>query len=352
MKILVLPIAGKSSRFDNMRPKWMLCAPNGKLMITESISGVDPKQFDKIVVIGLKEHADKYIGAFDAVKKEIENTYVCIVNVALIESSKNQPDTVYQGLNQLGITNGSIFIKDCDNYFETDVSKLMYNSVVTMNLNRLDTVKASNKSYILRGENSTIVNIAEKKIISNEFCCGGYYFADVNQYYKYYEILQDEDNLYISHIIYKMILNKNIFFVQEAYSYIDWGTKNDWLEWTSQFQTLFIDIDGVIVNNSAGHFEPKWGTTEGIKENVEYLKELYTLGKTYIILTTARTEEYRTITEEQLKKIGMPYDRLIMDLPHTKRILINDFSTTNPYPSAVAVNLKRNSNNLKELMGE
>jgi hypothetical protein len=36
-----------------------------------------------------------------------------------------------------------------------------------------------------------------------------------------------------------------------------------------------------------------------------------------------------------------------MDLPHAKRILINDFAPTNPYPTAVAINLERNSSNLQ-----
>jgi hypothetical protein len=35
---------------------------------------------------------------------------------------------------------------------------------------------------------------------------------------------------------------------------------------------------------------------------------------------------------------------------HCKRYLINDFSASNSYPSAVAVNLERNSNKLEEFL--
>ena len=35
---LLLPIAGRSSRFPNMKPKWLLTHPNGNFMIDESIS--------------------------------------------------------------------------------------------------------------------------------------------------------------------------------------------------------------------------------------------------------------------------------------------------------------------------
>ena len=44
-----------------MRPKWLLTMPNGKLMIEQSISKLNCDKFDKIYVIALKEHLDKYV---------------------------------------------------------------------------------------------------------------------------------------------------------------------------------------------------------------------------------------------------------------------------------------------------
>ena len=61
MKTLLLPVAGKSARYPGMRPKWLLTMPNGKLMIEQSISKIDCSKFDKIYVIALKEHLDKYV---------------------------------------------------------------------------------------------------------------------------------------------------------------------------------------------------------------------------------------------------------------------------------------------------
>ena len=37
---LLLPVAGKSSRFPGLRPKWLLTLPNGQLMIERSLSGL------------------------------------------------------------------------------------------------------------------------------------------------------------------------------------------------------------------------------------------------------------------------------------------------------------------------
>jgi hypothetical protein len=39
-----------------------------------------------------------------------------------------------------------------------------------------------------------------------------------------------------------------------------------------------------------------------------------------------------------------------MGVHHSKRILINDYATTNPYPTAVAINLKRDSENLGDMI--
>ena len=45
---LILPAAGKSSRFPGMRPKWLLTHPNGNLMIVEAIKGINFTNIDSI----------------------------------------------------------------------------------------------------------------------------------------------------------------------------------------------------------------------------------------------------------------------------------------------------------------
>ena len=40
------------------------------------------------------------------------------------------------------------------------------------------------------------------------------------------------------------------------------------------------------------------------------------------------------------------YKGVITDLKHSRRILINDFALTNPYPSSIAINTERNSEEL------
>ena len=57
---LLLPVAGKSSRFPDLRPKWLLTMPNGNLMIENALEGIDTEFIDEIIVIMLEDH-QKYI---------------------------------------------------------------------------------------------------------------------------------------------------------------------------------------------------------------------------------------------------------------------------------------------------
>ena len=53
MRSLIIPMAGKSSRFPNMRPKWMLTHPmSNRFMAIESILGLNLNFFDKIYFVG------------------------------------------------------------------------------------------------------------------------------------------------------------------------------------------------------------------------------------------------------------------------------------------------------------
>ena len=74
------------------------------------------------------------------------------------------------------------------------------------------------------------------------------------------------------------------------------------------------------------------------------------IGQVKIILTTSRPEKLRKLTTLEMEMKGIPYDELIMGLPHCQRVVINDFAKSNPYPSATAINMPRNQDILKEFL--
>ena len=111
-----------------------------------------------------------------------------------------------------------------------------------------------------------------------------------------------------------------------------------------------VDIDGTLVTNSSIQFPPYVGSGEPLTLNIQYLREQYEEGKLYIILTTSRPEFLREVTVDEMKRHNMPYDQLVMGLPHCKRIVVNDFAKSNTYPSCDAINIPRNHDNLSEYL--
>jgi hypothetical protein len=147
-----------------------------------------------------------------------------------------------------------------------------------------------------------------------------------------------------------MILSGLRFNGVSTSNFKDWGTIDAWNSYKSQYKCLFVDIDGTLVTNSSIHFPPYVGEGSSLQNNIDHLNHLHKTKKVKIILTTSRPDCMRESTENELREKGVLYDKLITGLPHCKRVIINDFAKSNPYPSCEAINLPRNSDNLKEFL--
>ena len=60
MKSLIVTAAGLSTRFEGLKPKWMLTHPNGKWMLVEALKDFDFDAIDNVYFTFLQEHLDKY----------------------------------------------------------------------------------------------------------------------------------------------------------------------------------------------------------------------------------------------------------------------------------------------------
>jgi hypothetical protein len=345
---IILPVAGKSSRFPNVRPKWLLTNPNGNFMIVDSILGMELNDIESLNLIYLKEHEEIFAfkkGLLENLKKY--NLDSLINFIELEKETSHQVETIQLGLKSIG-KDISFIIKDCDNSFKVNITSLDNNFVSYCRLDNLKGSDVASKSYLQLDNMNVISNIVEKKVISDKFCCGGYYFKSSNEFLEYSNI--DSSNSFVSDVVFSMILNGKTFIGMECSDYEDWGTITEWQKYKNTFKTLFVDIDGTIVKNSSSYLKPYIGETDALIENVNYLKELISTNRVELILTTSRPEEYRDITKKQLFELGLEYRELIMGLQHSKRIIINDFSNTNPYKSCEAINIPRNSDTLKQYL--
>ena len=352
MATLVVPMAGRSSRYPNLRPKWMLSHPmTNTFMGIAAIQGLNLDFFDKIYWVTLQEYQDKY-DFTQGYYEELDQAGIKDKSeiVLLEKSTSSQSETVCELIKIKKLTD-FIFIKDSDGYYECEI-KNTSNQVAYFDLNDMDNINARSKSYVELDHNNIITNIVEKKVISSTFSSGGYGFSNPQEFVSTYEKLGEQDGeCYVSNIIFEMMLSGSNFSGLKTSNFKDWGTLESWNKYKSQYKCLIVDIDGTLVKNSSHHFPPYIGSAEPLQDNIDALKKLYYDGKVKIILTTSRPQRYRGMTLTELKEKEIPYDELIMGLPHTQRILINDFAKSNPYPSAVAINMPRNENDLRNLLG-
>jgi len=105
--------------------------------------------------------------------------------------------------------------------------------------------------------------------------------------------------------------------------------------------TYFVDIDGTIIKYRK-FTELNSTPPEPIQDVIDYLNEQFTNGAV-IIVTTARPDDYRLLTEHELNVVGLKFNKIIMNCGRGSRIILNDLDPDNlEIPRAVGINLKRN----------
>ncbi len=218
---LIVPVAADKEIYSDNLPYLFSLDEDGIMLCVKSILGLNLSIFDNIYFTILKKHNRKFylkdMFRIQFERLKLNNASIFILN----EPTKSQAETIYKTITELSL-NGSIFIKDADSYFHGEINRS--NSVTIYPLDNLPLVDPRNKSYVIVDDMYYITNIIEKRILGRYFNAGGYCFEDTNEYCKYYQQLCNNSYIYISHIIYTMLLNKIVFRPIQVTEYIDWGT--------------------------------------------------------------------------------------------------------------------------------
>lgn len=316
---LIIPLAADKPEYDRYPPEWLDLHPGGNLMIYECIRGLPLHEFDRICCIVLAKH-DKRFGSSAAIKSQFKKVglYEKAEVICLDEPTRSQPETVARAIEAADIR-GSIFIKDGDNFFECS-PVLGENCIAMFPLDALKSVNPANKSYIMLDDNQYVTNIIEKVIISRFFCVGGYGFEDVALFSKYFYELAHHERLYTSHIIYAMLLDKHMFRPVSVKNYVDWGTRQEWLNFKRQFVTLFVPLCSLFPGGLPYRpVEPVVNTTV-----LQELRKLYDGGKTRIVILSEQSESDRQNVERILKSSGVKYHHVLFEVFSNSRILPDD----------------------------
>ena len=338
---IIMPAAGLSTRFPNMRPKYSLADYQGNMMFE---SAIRPYLGQHHITIGLiAENEAKY-----KIADYIEDKFGDAVTVVILPERTTGPaDTAYQIIKQANIpADSEILIKDCDSFFDHEYQEGNY--VCVSSIKDHDVLKKlGSKSFIVSNDQGIITSIIEKQVVSDKFCVGGYKFASAGMYTDAYDRLSAANvkEIFVSHVIEQCLNEGNIFKEAGVTNYFDVGTAEDWFEYNDR-AVVFCDVDGTII---VAQNRMKDDPVTPLPKNIERVKQLVANGGR-LIFTTARPADRREKDIAMLKSLGFEDFELISGLPNTKRILINDYNEANPYPRAVGVNIKRDSDNLGDFI--
>lgn len=345
---IVLPIAGRSSRFPGLRPKWMLSAPTGELMLEKSLSSVPDWRERRIVVGALREHLVDQKG-----ETALRRAFGDAIEIVSFDDQTSGPaETVEKILTRANVTE-PFFVKDCDSWFVSSES-VFGDCVCYVDLAQSrDVSNVAAKSFVHLNEHNIVTTIVEKIVSSTYISVGGYGFRDAQTYLAAYEALIGSGHPgepFISHVILEAMHQGSVFKGIGVDSYVDVGTLPAWNRFRAKQAAYFVDVDGVVLKNAGQYLPPFWdGPDEALPNNVAALKKL-AAGGAQLIFVTARPESYRQKTESKLAELGLTWHAFIFGINHASRTLINDYAPSNPYPSASALNLIRNDDALNKLI--
>ena len=109
----------------------------------------------------------------------------------------------------------------------------------------------------------------------------------------------------------------------------------------SRPKTIICDIDGTLLKHHGNLSEQFSRDPELLPGALEKINE-WDLKGYKIILMTGRKESMRKITQEQLDKLGIFYDQLVMGVTNGERVLINDLKSNSEVKTANAFCVPRN----------
>ena len=350
---IVIPIAGLGTRFSKVgidMPK-PLIKVNNKTLIEHSISSIN---IDANYIFITKEYENKeHNQELSALLKKIKpNSIEIKINVL----TSGAAETCLYAKELINNEEGLI-ITNCDQIFDWDLNDF---SDFIKNINGDGCVvlhKSNNikNSYAIINDDK-LIKIKEKEVISDDALVGLHYWRHGKDFVSSAENLIDNlfsnTESYIS-TTYQYLIDSGktiVPFYAPQNSYISLGTPED-LDiyiakikeyYTEKPKTIFCDIDGTILKHA--HKFSHVGKENAIELPgvIDKFNEWDTLGYK-IVLTTARKESARYITEKQLTELGFCWDYLLMGITSGTRVLLNDKLKESDNDRAIAINILTDS---------
>jgi len=346
--IVIIPAAGKSSRYNGDKPKWLRTHPDGRLMIQHSFDTFNEIDCDRYLIT-TSELNDNF--NVQSILKDAEpNLNLLIIN----KQTNSSVDTILEGLKLIGDVSFDrpVFIKDTDNYVKLDWGSIDMETSFTVgyDLKNGDVDNVTNKSYIIYNDMGYVTDFVEKQVVSDTIGVGTHHIRSLNEFMSAaIELTSIRDNysteIYMSHLISLSIYKGIQYKIVHTSEYEDYGTQLDWNRVQYNHKVIFCDFDGTLVKNKGRYGDDNWFTHNEtpLMDNIDVLKSHFINGA-QILITTSRCGSESEYIKDFLSSYGIEVKDVITDCLHSPRYLINDFAYTNPFPSANAINIPRNGN--------
>jgi len=334
MKVVV-PCAGRSSRFPNMLPKWMLPDHDGNPMVYSAVSPLGADASDLIFTV-LREHADKF-DAPAGLRSVFGSSIQCVI---LDQPTRSQSETVAATVREANISE-PFLVKDSDNAFSLPELSMSCSYVSVASLNDFSRINPRNKSYVQIDQEGMITNFREKKVISDLFSVGGYFFSDPQAFMSAYAELSTRAShelgeLYLSEIIAYMILQGTVFKMQRAKGYQDWGTIHEWREHLERRRVFLVALDGFLFEHGSRYFQPQFADVKPHAAAVEAVRNLHAQGHVIKYLSM-RPQALAEMTEKQLQENELPPGAVVYDCDVAQWVLLTAVNPSLPFRTSHAL---------------
>ena len=339
---LIFPCAGKAERFGGTFKPFLTI---GDLTFVEK--AYEPfhkwsEYIENVYFIITEEQEQRY-----NVSSKLKDMFQNVPHkVSILDKQTDGPlQTFKHGYVDKFKSKNSFIVCDCDHSIDVDnLFSQINNSSADIVIPTWNITEETQKNWskILLQNNNILKFVNKEDVDFKKYTVKGiigciYFnstdlFANTKQEYaNFYEIIYDN-----------FARNKNIILndAKNAYFFGDHNMLSDCVDKRRDECSIFCDIDGVLLEHKdCSTNEPE---TNIALNGFNKLKNLSQQNHK-IILTTARSEKFRSKLIKLLQQKEIYYDELIMGLPAGPRILINDRKPSKPFTKqATSFEVQRN----------
>jgi len=207
--LLVIPMAGSGQRFKDegfttLKP---FINVSGQWMVEWALKSFDLAKIRKIIFLVRKDH-DKEVGAVEKLKQKYGKQCECVIVNGPTEGAACTALLAKEYLD----TDEDIIIKDSDGYILSDIHRVIQKKPNGL-LGILSTVtlrEGDSYSFARTDSKGYVVEVAERKRISDNVIAGLYYFIHGSDFVKYAEQMIKKDKrvngeFYVAPVYQEMI---------------------------------------------------------------------------------------------------------------------------------------------------